>query len=176
MQLLRRLYSNDLSCSVDSSPQALTLYQDCKYIMSQDACNLSKWNSVKDLLDRINKAEGGSQVMHPPKIPPQYKTIPPQYQTYSKFSVGPPVTDDICKILGVNWNMHTDQFYFDLRRVIAAAASLPYTKRSVLKIAAKIFYHLGCLCLFVVNMKILSGCMCYESSMGRTRGVPQKEV
>jgi len=87
--------------------------------MSQDACNLSKWNSVKDLIDRINKAEGGSQDRHPPDNTP---TVQDDDQTYSKFSEGPPVTDDTCKILGINWNTHTDQFYFDVRHVIAAAA------------------------------------------------------
>ena len=67
MQILQRLYANDISCSVDSSAQAFRPYQDCKYIMSQGAFNLRKWNSNdKDLLHRINKAEGGSQDMHPP--------------------------------------------------------------------------------------------------------------
>ena len=165
VQILQRLYADDLSCRVDSSPQAFTLYQYCKYIMSQGAFNLRKWNSNdKDVLDRINNAEEGSQDRHPPDNTP---TVQDDDQTYSKFSVGPPVTDDTCKILGVNWNMHTDQFYFDLRHVIAAAASLPPTKRSVLKIAAKIFDPQGCLCLFVVNMKILfSRFICHKSGMG----------
>ena len=42
VQILRRLYADDLSCSVDSSPQTFTLYQDCKCIMSQGAFNLRK--------------------------------------------------------------------------------------------------------------------------------------
>ena len=84
--------------------------------MSQGAFNLRKWNSNdKDLLDRINKAEGGSQDMHPPDNTP---TVQDDDQTYSQFSVGPPVTDDICKILGVNWNTHTDQSYFDLSFIL----------------------------------------------------------
>ena len=52
-----------------------------------------------------------------------------------------------------------EQFYFDLRHVVALAASLPPTKRSVLKIAAKIFDPLGCRS-FIINMKTLIQELC----------------
>lgn len=82
------------------------------------------------------------------------------HQTSSTFSVGSPPPVNTCRILGVNWNTDTDQFYFDLHEVVALATSSPPTKQSVLKLAARIFYPFGCLSLFVIKMKILFQELC----------------
>ena len=115
---------------------------------------MRKWNSNdKVLLERINRSEIDKQDKPPPDNTPQLQQ---DDQSYSKLSVGPPVTDSDYKILGVNWNTDTDELYFNLCNVIEFAASLAPIKRSVLKIAAKIFDPFGCLSLFVINMKILN--------------------
>ena len=64
------------------------------------------------------------------------------------------------KILGLNWNVQNDEFYYDLQEMIEYVESLPPTKRSVLKFAAKIFDPIGFVTPFTVNLKILFQCLC----------------
>lgn len=66
----------------------------------------------------------------------------------SKSSV--PVT-----ILGCSWNVDTDKFQFSVKDLIEYVKSLPPTKRSVLKASAKIFYPIGLLSPFTVNLMVL---------------------
>ena len=56
--------------------------------------------------------------------------------------------------------MQTDEFYYDLQEMIEYAESLPPTKRSVLKFAAKIFDPIGFVTPFTVILKILFQCLC----------------
>ena len=56
-------------------------------------------------------------------------------------------------MLGVTWDSNADKFLFDLKDIIQFARTLPPTKRFILKIAAKIFDPLGCLRVFVINLK-----------------------
>lgn len=59
------------------------------------------------------------------------------------------------KILGIYWDVIQDEFQYDLSELIEYAESLPVTKRSVLKLSAKIFDPIGMLTLFTISMKIL---------------------
>ena len=58
------------------------------------------------------------------------------------------------KILGLNWDTMSDELLFEFVSVMEYLKSLPPTKRSVLKLSAKLFDPLGLLSPFVVNMKI----------------------
>ncbi|KAK6172554.1 hypothetical protein SNE40_016185 [Patella caerulea] len=58
------------------------------------------------------------------------------------------------KILGLIWDTVEDNLKFDLACIIEYAKQLPLTKRSVLKLAVKIFDPLGLLSPFTVNLKI----------------------
>ena len=59
----------------------------------------------------------------------------------------------------LEWNCHTDQLLFKFDELIDYATSLPPTKRSVLKIRAKIFDPLG---PFVIRLKIMFRRLCME--------------
>ena len=71
-------------------------------------------------------------------------------------------TDQFVKILGIYWDVIRDEFHFDLSELIEYAESLPVTKRSVLKLSAKVFDPYGLLSLFTVSMKILFQSRCIE--------------
>ncbi len=66
------------------------------------------------------------------------------------------------KVLGVNWDSNADKFVFDLCNIVEFAKSLPVTKRSLLKIVAKLFDPLGCLSVFTINFKILFQQLCVD--------------
>ena len=63
-------------------------------------------------------------------------------------------------MLGVHWDSDYDQFYVHLGSVIEFARNLHPTKRSVLKIAAKVYDPLGCLSVYTINMKLLFQELC----------------
>ena len=135
-EVLSKLYADDLAAGAETVGKAFDLYRDCKAIMKQGSFNLRKWNSNdKELLERIDLSEG---------------------------QVSKVESRQLSKVLGVTWNTEVDNLGLDLRNVLEVARTLPPTKRSVLKIAAKIFDPVGCLSFFVVKLKIFFQELCEE--------------
>ena len=66
--------------------------------------------------------------------------------------------------LELNWNILTDNFNFNFYDLHNYAVSLPASKRSVLKVTAKVFYPLGFLTTVTVNMKILFQELCIDKA------------
>ena len=66
------------------------------------------------------------------------------------------------KVLGVNWDPECDQFYFKFSKTHEYGKELPVTKRSVLKLSAKLFDPIGILSPFVIRLKILFQQLCLE--------------
>ncbi len=66
------------------------------------------------------------------------------------------------KVLGIVWDTDEDNFGIDLRDVIEYGKRLPVTKRSILKLSAKIFDPLGLLTPFTVRFKIIFQQLCQE--------------
>ena len=71
-------------------------------------------------------------------------------------------TEQFVKILGIYWDVIQDEFHYDLSELIKYAEALPATKRSVLKLSAKIFDRIGLLSTFTISMKILFQRLCIE--------------
>ena len=69
---------------------------------------------------------------------------------------------NIVKVLGSIWNIATDEFTFDFSDLAEQAKLLPSTKRSLLKISAKIIDPLGLLSPFTIQWKILFQVLCNE--------------
>ena len=70
--------------------------------------------------------------------------------------------DKNVNILGLNWNVESDKFHFDLTKLMEYAASLPPTKRSVLKVSAKIFDPIGILTPLTIDLKCLFQTLCTD--------------
>ena len=66
------------------------------------------------------------------------------------------------KILGVSWNVETDEFEYDLKKWMDYAKTLTPTRRSVLRLSAKIFDPLGFLAPFTIVMKMLFQALCLD--------------
>ena len=65
----------------------------------------------------------------------------------------------------MNWNTHEDEITFSFSELCNYASSLPLTKRSVLKVTAKIYDHpMGFLSPLTVEMKILFQELCIEKT------------
>ena len=66
------------------------------------------------------------------------------------------------KSLGVGWNCESDDLFFNIQDLIEFAKNLPLTKRSFLRLTAKIYDPLGMLSPFIVQMKCFLHVICQE--------------
>ena len=70
--------------------------------------------------------------------------------------------DKLVKVLGLPWDINSDEFVLSLSALASYARTLPTTKRTVLKVAAKIFDPIGFLSPFTIRMKELFQRLCTE--------------
>ena len=61
------------------------------------------------------------------------------------------------------WDHVTDTFHFDFTHLGSYVSSVPITKRSLLKLTAKIFDPLGFVSPFVIQLKILFKMLCQDT-------------
>ena len=66
----------------------------------------------------------------------------------------------VVRILGLSWDTEVDCFVFQFDDLISFVNSLPPTKRSLLKVSAKIFDPLGFLSPITIGAKILFQQVC----------------
>ena len=126
--LFNSLYVDDFPGGASDDESVIHVYQRAKAIMKEGDFNLRKWKKNSSILrQRISQEMKGED---------------------DKSEV---------KILGLNWDTMSDELRFEFVSVMEYLKSLPPTKRSVLKLSAKLFDPLGLLSPFVVNMKI-----CYQ--------------
>ena len=163
VQALSKMYVDDMSCGADSVEEGFELYQTSKKIMSQGGFNLRKWKTNdKMLMSKISEIESPipSNDVSPP--PNEASKICEDDQSYTTHSLGLPISDAASKSLGVQWGTEFDKLYFEFPQVVQLTRELPPTKRSVLKLAAKIFDPLGCLSVYTINLKALFQQLCIE--------------
>ena len=157
------LYVDDLITGSDSVASAFQIYTRAKQIMSEGGLNLRKWTTNSpDLLKRIRQAEEAHAGNHGSTL----TSVSEEEQTYAQSHTGlmnPTESQTHNKLLGVLWDSKSDELLVDLSELVRYAHSLPMTKRSVLRVSAKIFDPLGLLSPFVVKLKLLFRNLCSEN-------------
>ena len=124
-------YVDDFTTGTQTVDKGFDVYKKAKQLMCQGGFNLRKWKTNSKILQgKINLAEGEDSETHE------------------------------VKLLGVRWNTELDTFQFDFKEVTEFVRSLPPTKRSILRISAKVFDPLGLLSPFVIKTKILFQTLC----------------
>ena len=76
-------------------------------------------------------------------------TIDPSKDRQPENNTSTENEDCAIKILGVSWNVETDEFEYDLKKWMDYAETLTPTRRSVIRLSAKIFDPLGFLAPFI---------------------------
>ncbi|KAL9977059.1 hypothetical protein ACROYT_G014423 [Oculina patagonica] len=166
--LEQSLYVDDLLTGESDEERGLAVYKRCKKVMSSGGFNLRKWRSnSRKLQMEIAKFESSpgstntqQEVMNVNKE---------DDESFAKSSVGCDSAtsdneDTVIKILGMNWNTLTDEMFFSFSDLCSFASSLPLTKRSVLKVTAKIFDPMGFLTPLTIEMKILFQELCINKT------------
>ena len=158
------LYVDDLITGASTVEQGFELYQMAKRIMKDAGLNLRKWNSNStSLMKQISEAESMADSNCP--IVTSKVLLSEEEESYSKSSVGllhSVSKTEHSKLLGVIWDSQGDQLMFKFHDLINYANTLPLSKRSVLKISAKIFDPLGLLGPFVIRLKMMFRKLCLE--------------
>ena len=129
--------------------------------MNSGSFGLRKWNTnspeLRQLIDREENSETVDEKSN--------ELVKEDDQKFTKETLGPNTNSDEktkTKILGLNWDIQNDEFYYDFDQIIEFANSLPLTKRSVLKVAAKIYDPLGFLTPVTVKLKEMFRQLCID--------------
>ena len=155
------LYVDDLVTGADNVDKAFDFYTECKQLMDRAGMNLRKWNSNSaELLERVKE-----MTLHSGVTPPITTNVTEEDESYAKATTGyghSVQESDMVKLLGIYWNTPLDCLMFDFSELIRCIESLSVTKRSLLRITAKIFDPLGFLSLFVIQLKVLFQRLCSD--------------
>ena len=142
VKVLKRLYADELSCSVKTPLEAMNLCKQAKSIMFQGGFNLRKWiSNDKILLNEIRSMKNETSEITTGDM--GSKTVREDDQTYSEYAIGSSTSDKCSKVLRVMWDSDSDELVSVISHIITFANSLPVTKISVVKIAAEIFDPMG---------------------------------
>jgi len=176
VSLLRdSFYVDDFAGGAYEDSEALQIYGTSKELMSKGGFQLRKWNSNSKVVRESIKVQENTSAneMNQSKQEVDFCNNDGIMQVKADTSNGrdtvtgstqPPSVesneDCYVKFLGINWNVNTDEFRYDLTELMSYVNSLPDTKRSVLKLAAKVFDPMGLLTPFTINMKIFFQSLC----------------
>ena len=119
-KFLNDLYVDDSTSGFFNVKEAYDFYLNAKRIMKEGGFELRKWasNSV-ELMNKINRDEN------------------------INCSDQSNESNHTRKVLGINWDLSADTIIFYFDELVNEAFLLPMTKRSILKVSAKIFDPLG---------------------------------
>lgn len=151
--LSQSLYVDDFTAGSNDVESAFDIYVKSKQIMKEGGFNLRKWNtSSTELRQRIKSYSESEQ-----------KTG----KTTEIESLVDKEPDDIAetKILGLRWDVENDLFRFDFSGLISYVTTLPATKRSLLRISAKMFDPLGLISPFIVKLKLSFQDICKQGKV-----------
>ena len=158
-KLLASLYVDDLVTSTPDPHSAYEFYLEGRKLMAAGGMNLRKWHSnSQELLERIESLSVGTSNQIA-------ANVIEEDNTYIKTMIGPNVSkhfQGLTKVLGVPWNTPLDVLTFEFDELIEYANSLMVNKRSILKLAAKIFDPLGLISPFVIQLKMLFQTKCIQ--------------
>ena len=114
-------YVDDLITGEEDNESALAVYKKSKQFMSQDGFNLRKWSSnSRDLLKAIEDCKGQQSRPHELNRSKEAATTEDD-ESYAKASTTPgdcESKNEIVKVLGLNWDTASDEFFFDPTRVV----------------------------------------------------------
>ena len=142
--LLQSMYVDDFAGGAFNDIEALKIYRTSQDLLRKGGFTLRKWNSNSPYLreviasDKSLKLDGAK-----PNGSQKDGSLPSFQGNESKRTT----------VLGLHWNVENDELGLNIKELIEYAKSLPPTKRSVLRLAAKVFDPIGLITPFTVIMK-----------------------
>ena len=150
-QLTKSTYVDDIISGAPDEEKAYQLYADSKAVLREGGFNLRKFVTNSSCLQqKIDEDE-------------DYPPARSSDETYTKATLG---TSQVIhsgehKILGIRWNVATDQcFGFD--EIARLAAELEPTKRQLVSVIGRFYDPVGILSPVVIRFKLLLRALCEE--------------
>ena len=160
-RMLRSLYVDDLSLSLEDVDKAFELYLKSRKRMAQGGFNLRKWlTNSRPLMKKIKEMESQREFSIQTERANQ---LDEDDETYNRIMVGGLEERDVNtaqKVLGTNWNYFTDEFLFKFQTQVESAQGLMPTKRNALRVVASFYDPMGLISPIIVQMKILLQDIC----------------
>ena len=160
-QMLRSLYVDDVSVSLENVDKAYQLYRKSRERMAQGGFNLRKWlTNSRHLMQKINEDESRREFSIQTERENQLNE---DDETYNRIMVGGLKERDNNteqKVLGTNWNYFTDEFLFKFQTHVEGAQGLMPTKQNVLRVIASFYDPMGLISPIIVQMKIFLQDIC----------------
>ena len=155
-KLLRSTYVDDIVTGAESEEAAYELYKESKELLKGAGFNLRKFTSnssrLRDKVER-EKTPHSSDANPTPPVPSDTNE-PGETNTQATLGGSQTLHSGEQKILGVRWNINTDQFVVSLDEIARLARSLEPTKRNIVSLVGKFYDLLGILAPVVVNFKM----------------------
>lgn len=161
--LLRSLYVDDLTAGDSRDERAFENSSNQKGLWQKARFNLQKWTSNSPELRRLIKnCEHTSNIINEVYQSGTKPNVLEEDNMYTKTTIGveDPEEHGEQKVLEVYWNFLEDFLAFTLQPLSQVVNELSPTKRSILKIVAKIFDPLGVISPVTLQMKVMFQELC----------------
>ena len=153
--LSRSMYVDDIVTGADTDAEAFQLYVDAKEILRQGSFNLRKFvSSSCNLQEQIDIRE--RSLTHPNPEPSPPSTVQATEESFAETTI-PTDTESRPgehKVLGVRWDVKSDQLVFDLSHLAESASQIEPTKRKVVSVIGQIYDPLGYLAPVTILFKV----------------------
>lgn len=150
-QLIRSTYVDNVVSGAEAIESAFQLFIDSKRVLQERGFNLKKFiTNNLELQKRIQEFEGTGRAGQSQSEKNVQLTLGnAQYQV-----------EENRKVLGVQWNVQTDEFVFDPQTITDLAKGGEPTKRTVVGLVSKFYDPLGILSPAIVPFKIFFQELC----------------
>ena len=145
-KLAKAAYVDDIVTGAGNEEEAHQLFTEAKEILQQGGFNLRKFCSNSTFLQM--KIDGQET--------PDKSTTTHTEETYASSALGsgPHTGTGERRVLGVCWDLASDQLVMSLEDVASAASDLEPTKRAIVSLVGRIYDPLGLLSPIVIQLKI----------------------
>ncbi len=166
-KILRSIYVDDIVTGSRSDEQAYNLYTEAKALLKTGAFNLRKFLTNSPSLQARVVAEESSHVTEP-------AGVIGSAESFAQTTLGEAqeLRDGEQRVLGVNWNVSSDQIVFSLDGLAEQAKQLEPTKRNVISLIGRFYDPLGFLAPIVVRFKVFMQALC-GAKIGWDETIPE---
>ena len=154
-KVLRSIYVDDVVTGSHSEEEAYKLYSGAKMLLKTGAFNLRKFlTNSRSLQRKIDEEES--------PLRDNTTGASDSTETFTQVTLGGTqgLHDGEHKVLGVAWNVSSDQIVFSLTELAEQAKNLEPTKRNVISLIGRFYDPLGFLAPIVVRYKIFMQALC----------------
>ena len=153
-EFLNSLYVDDFNGGKVNDSEAFELYSKAKCRMRDGGFNLRKWISNSQKLMQWIDQEEGVPITESGKLAEEDQTYATTYLGIKGNAA------EERKVLGLNWDIIRDTFIIRFDWLVRFAKELPSTKRSILRVVAKLYDPLGFMSPLFTAVKILFQDLC----------------